>query len=41
MLADAERRVLRIRKEHVLRKESLSAIAHAKMVAPVSRPSSG
>ena len=34
MLDDTERRVLRIRKEHFLRKESLSAIAHAKEVAP-------
>lgn len=40
MLEDAERRVLRIRKEHFLRKESLNAIAHAKKVATVSRPAS-
>jgi hypothetical protein len=40
MLEDAERRVLRIRKEHFLRKESLNAIAHAKKVATVSRPTS-
>lgn len=40
MLDDAERRVLRIRKEHFLRKESLNAIAHAKEVAPVGRPHS-
>ena len=33
MLEDAERRVLRIRKEHFLRKESLNAIAHARAVA--------
>lgn len=39
MLGDAERRVLRIRKEHFLRKENLNAIAHAKEVAPVGRPS--
>ncbi|WNG31361.1 hypothetical protein F0U62_04965 [Cystobacter fuscus] len=40
MLEDAERRVLRLRKEHFLRKESLNAIAHAKTVATVSRPAS-
>jgi hypothetical protein len=40
MREDAERRVLRIRKEHFLRKESLNAIAHAKEVAPVGRPTS-
>ena len=40
MLDDAERRVLRIRKEHFLRKESLNAIAHAKEVATVGRPTS-
>ncbi len=37
MLEDAERRVLRLRKEHFLRKESLNAIAHAKEVATVGR----
>ncbi|WNG13989.1 hypothetical protein [Cystobacter fuscus] len=40
MLEDAERRVLRLRKERFLRKESLNAIAHAKKVATVSRPAS-
>jgi hypothetical protein len=40
MLEDAERRVLRIRKGHFLRKESLNAIAHAKAVATVGRPNS-
>jgi hypothetical protein len=38
MLEDAERRVLRIRKEHFLRKESLNAIAHARTVATVGGP---
>jgi hypothetical protein len=32
--------VLSIRKEHFLRKESLNAIAHAKKMATVRRPSS-
>lgn len=40
ILDEAERRVLRIRKKHFLRRESLDAIAHAKTVAPVSRPNS-
>ena len=40
LLEDAERRVLRIRKEHFLRKESLNAIAYAKEVAPVGKPTS-
>jgi hypothetical protein len=40
MLGDAQRRVLRIRKEHFLRKERLNAIAHAKEVATVGRPTS-
>jgi hypothetical protein len=40
MLEDAERRVLRIRKAHFLRKESPNAIAHAKKVATVGRPTS-
>ena len=40
MLEDAERRVLRIRKEHFLRKESLNALAHAKTMATVGGPSS-
>lgn len=40
MLEDAERRVLRLRKEHFLRKESLHAIAHAKEVATAA-PSTG
>jgi hypothetical protein len=40
LLEDAERRVLRVRKEHFLRKESLHAIAHAKKVATVGRPTS-
>jgi hypothetical protein len=38
MLEDAERRILHIRKDHFLRKESMTAIAHAKAVAPVGRP---
>jgi hypothetical protein len=38
MLEDAERRVLRVRKEHFLREESLNAIAHAKKAARVGRP---
>ena len=38
MMEDAERRVLRLRKEHFLRKESLNAIAHAKEVALVGKP---
>ncbi|MBM7113757.1 hypothetical protein [Archangium primigenium] len=40
MLEDAERRLLRVPKAHFLRKEGLSAIAHAKSVTTVSRPSS-
>jgi len=40
MLEDAERRVLRLQKEHFLRKESLNAISHAKTVAMVGRPTS-
>ncbi len=40
MMENAERRVLRLRKEHFLRKESLNAIAHVKKVATVSRPAS-
>ncbi|WNG60032.1 hypothetical protein F0U59_38975 [Archangium gephyra] len=40
MLEDAACRVLRIRKEHFLRKESLNAITHARAVAMVGRPTS-
>lgn len=38
MLDDAERKVLRLRTDHFLRKESLTAITHAKAVAAVGRP---
>jgi len=39
MLADTERRVRRLRRERPLRAEHLEAIAHAKKVALVPRPS--
>ncbi|HEX5748881.1 MAG TPA: hypothetical protein VFZ09_21755 [Archangium sp.] len=38
MLADAEKRALRLRRDRPLRQEHLEAIAHAKRVARVSRP---
>jgi hypothetical protein len=38
MLEDAERRVLRLRRERPLRQEHLDAIAHAKRVARIPRP---
>lgn len=38
LLEDTERRVLRLRRENPLRKEYLEAIAHAKKVARVPRP---
>jgi hypothetical protein len=39
LLEDAEKRVLRLRRKHPLRKEHLEALAHAKKVARVPRPS--
>jgi len=39
LLEDAEKRVLRLRRKHPLRKEHLDALAHAKKVARVARPS--
>ena len=39
MLADAEQRALRLRRERPLRQEHMEAIAHAKKVARVPRPS--
>jgi hypothetical protein len=38
MLEEAERRVLRLRRRHWLRKESRQAITHARQVARVSPP---
>jgi hypothetical protein len=40
LLEEAERRVLRLRRRHWLREESLQAIAHAKKVARVPPPPS-
>ena len=40
MLADAEKRALRLRRDRPLRQEHLEAIAHAKKVARVPRPPS-